>query len=137
MSKELRDASNDAEALVRDFGVESSMRLDVYQAKVAAEKNIKDSGEWDKLSSEKQRLVDKMILDGTRDGLGLPEKERTELMALKKELSQTCLEFSVSRFHLWALQVDSIADTSTEKFQRRESKAIFVFKSSRLVAHAF
>jgi metallopeptidase MepB len=94
-SKELRDASNDAEVLVRDFGVDSSMRLDVFQAKIAAEKNIKESGEWDKLSSEEKRLVDKMILDGKRAGLALPEKERNELVALKKELSQTCLEFSV------------------------------------------
>ncbi|CAA7261352.1 unnamed protein product [Cyclocybe aegerita] len=92
--KALRDASNDAESLVRDFGVESSMRLDVFTAKVAAEKNIKESGQWDKLSPEQQRLVEKMILDGTRAGLALPEDKRNELMALKKELSQVCLEFS-------------------------------------------
>jgi Zn-dependent oligopeptidase len=65
---------------------------------VAAEKNIKESGQWDKLSSEEKRLVDKMILDGKRAGLALPEKERDELMALKKELSQACLEFSVSKY---------------------------------------
>lgn len=35
------------------------------------------------------------LLDGKRDGLALPEKERTELTSLKKELSQVCLEFSV------------------------------------------
>ncbi|KAF8158338.1 metallopeptidase MepB [Crassisporium funariophilum] len=93
-TKELRDASNEAESLVRDFGVESSMRLDVYNAKVAAEKNIKDSGRWDKLSAEEQRLVEKMILDGTRAGLALSEEKRTELTTLKKELSQVCLEFS-------------------------------------------
>ncbi|KAF8225878.1 metallopeptidase MepB [Tricholoma matsutake] len=93
-SKELRDTSNEAESLVRDYGVESSMRLDVYQAKVAAQKNLKDSGELDKLSSEEKRLVDKMILDGTRAGLALPETQRNELMSLKKELSQACLEFS-------------------------------------------
>ncbi|KAF8895394.1 hypothetical protein BD779DRAFT_1660241 [Infundibulicybe gibba] len=93
-SKELRDASNEAESLVRDFGVESSMRLDVFKAKIAAEKNIKASGQWEKLSAEEKRLVDKMILDGTRAGLALPEKARDELTTLKKELSQVCLEFS-------------------------------------------
>ncbi|KAH6893805.1 Metalloprotease [Coprinopsis sp. MPI-PUGE-AT-0042] len=31
---------------------------------------------------------------GTRAGLALPEEKRTELMKLKKDLSQTCLEFS-------------------------------------------
>ncbi|KAF8349335.1 metallopeptidase MepB [Amanita rubescens] len=93
-SKELRDASNEAEVQIRDFGVETSMRLDVYQAKVNAEKNIKASGEWDKLSPEEKKLIEKMILDGTRAGLALPEKERDELTRLKKELSQVCLEFS-------------------------------------------
>ncbi|EMD39827.1 hypothetical protein CERSUDRAFT_81164 [Gelatoporia subvermispora B] len=91
-SKELRDASNAAEVMVRDFGVESSMRIDVFRAKQAAEKNIKESGK--KLTLEEQRLVDKLILDGKRAGLALPEKEREELTQLKKELSQTCLEFS-------------------------------------------
>ncbi|TFY78786.1 hypothetical protein EWM64_g5225 [Hericium alpestre] len=85
-SKELRDASNAAEVLARDFGVESSMRLDVYQAKLAAEKNIKASGV--KLNPEEQRLVEKMLLDGRRAGLALPEKERNQLQDLKKELSQ-------------------------------------------------
>ncbi len=70
------------------------MRLDIFRAKQAWEKNIKDSGK--KLTPEEQRLVDKMIQDGTRAGLALPEKERNELMTLKKELSSTCLEFSVS-----------------------------------------
>ena len=60
-TKELRDASTDAEALVRDFGVESSMRLDIFNAKQAAEKNIKASGQWEKLSAEDRRLVEKMV----------------------------------------------------------------------------
>ena len=59
--KELRDASTEADALTRDFWVEASMRLDVYNAEVAAEKNIKASGEWDKLSLEEQRLVKRTV----------------------------------------------------------------------------
>jgi len=69
------------------------MRLDVFHAKVAAEKNLKDSGEWDGLSSEAKRLVDKMLLDGKRAGLTLPEEKRNELGELKKEVSQACIEF--------------------------------------------
>ncbi len=60
-SKELRDASNEAESIVRDYGVESSMRLDVFKAKTAAQKNLKESGQWDKLTAEEQRLVEKMV----------------------------------------------------------------------------
>lgn len=60
-SKEIRDASNDAESLIRDFGVEASMRLDVFTAKVGAEKNIKASNQWEKLSAEEQRLIERMV----------------------------------------------------------------------------
>lgn len=94
LSKELRDASNEAEALQRDFDVEESMRLDVFKAKAAAETNLRKSGQWEKLSDEQRRLVEKMVLDGKRAGLALPEKEREVLMKLKKELSQACLDFS-------------------------------------------
>jgi metallopeptidase MepB len=59
--KALRDASNDAEKLVRDFGVEASMRLDVFTAKLNAQKNIKASGQWDQLTPEQKRLVDKLV----------------------------------------------------------------------------
>lgn len=73
------------------------MRIDVFRAKQAAQANITKSGKV--LTPEEQRLVDKMILDGKRAGLALPEDEREKLMKLKKELSQTCLEFSVCILH--------------------------------------
>ncbi|THV05254.1 zincin [Dendrothele bispora CBS 962.96] len=93
--KELRDASNESESQVRAFGVESSMRRDVFAVKVAAEKNLKASGEWDKLNAEEKRLVEKMvILDGKRAGLALDDDKRQQLTTLKTDLSKTCLEFS-------------------------------------------
>ncbi|KAF8505246.1 metallopeptidase MepB [Hysterangium stoloniferum] len=91
-SKELRDASNEAESLVRDFGVESSMRVDVFEAIQGAAESMEKNKEV--LSPESKRLVEKMLLDGKRAGLALPEEERKVLTDLKKELSQTCLEFS-------------------------------------------
>ncbi len=72
------------------------MRIDVYNAKVAAQKNIESSGK--KFNAEEKRLVEKMIQDGTRAGLSLPEADRERLTEWKKELSQVCLEFSVSVF---------------------------------------
>lgn len=47
------------------------MRLDVYQAKVAAEKNLKESGEWEKLSPEEKRLVDKMVRSSIANSIGI------------------------------------------------------------------
>ena len=37
------------------------MRLDVFEAKKAAKENAEASGQWDKLSPEQQRLVEKMV----------------------------------------------------------------------------
>lgn len=59
--KELRDASSAADSLISDFSVETSMRMDIFDAKVAAEKNIKISGQWERLSPEEQRLIEKMV----------------------------------------------------------------------------
>ena len=73
------------------------MRIDVFNAKTAAKKNIDASNAT--LTTEQKRLVDKMLLDGKRAGLALPEEKRKELTDLKKLLSQTTLEFSV-RHHL-------------------------------------
>ena len=105
-SKELRDASNEAEQLVLDFGVESSMRIDVYNSKVAAQKNIEASGK--KLNPEEQRLVEKMVQDDKRAGLALPEADREQLTEWKKELSQVCLEFSVSIFQFICLWMSAL-----------------------------
>jgi Zn-dependent oligopeptidase len=93
-SGELRDAAKDAQVLLNEYGIEISMRFDVYQAKLNAAKNIKTSGR--KLNAEEERLVEKLLLDGKRAGLDLPDEERKELEKLKKELSQVCVEFKVS-----------------------------------------
>lgn len=74
----LRDASNDAEKLLRDFGIESSMRLDVFQALKRAEKNIRSGGVV--LTPEEERLMEKMLLDGKRAGLDLSDTEREKLL---------------------------------------------------------
>jgi Zn-dependent oligopeptidase len=76
-SKELRDASNQAEILLRDFAVEASMRVDVYNAVKGAAENVEKSKE--DLGPEEKRLIEKMLLDGKRAGLALPEEDRKEL----------------------------------------------------------
>ena len=76
--KELRDASNEAEKLLRDFSIESSMRIDVFNALKRAAKHIEENKI--NLNAEESRLVEKMLLDGKRAGLDLPEDKREELM---------------------------------------------------------
>lgn len=115
-SQELSDSAREAERLRKAFEVDSSMRLDVFQAKVSAEKNIKASGQWDELPAEEKRLVNKMLLDGTRAGLALSDEERAVLTDLRKELSQACTEFRV-RYAFLLRNSAIITTTITEKCQ--------------------
>lgn len=76
-SKELRDASSQAEVLIRDFSVDASMRIDVYNAIRGAADAIESSKQH--LESEEKRLVEKLLLDGKRAGLALSEENRKTL----------------------------------------------------------
>lgn len=73
------------------------MREDIYRVKVIAEANLRKTGAWDTLSAEQKRLVEKMLLDGKRDGLALEkEEDKEKLKILKDELSDACLKFKAS-----------------------------------------
>jgi len=85
-SKELRDASNEAEGLLRDFNVEASMRVDVFEAIKSAAESIEKTGK--ELAPEEKRLVDKMLLEGKRAGLDLPEEKRNELTEVRYSSNQ-------------------------------------------------
>jgi Zn-dependent oligopeptidase len=106
------------------------MRLDGFKAKTTAEKNLRKSGEWEKMGDEQRRLVEKMVLDGKRAGLALPEKECEVLMKLKRELSQACLDFNVgmtsSVFRRYANRVCRRTSTPRSVSLQEGSDASFV-----------
>ncbi|KAL9110668.1 MAG: hypothetical protein Q9227_004845 [Pyrenula ochraceoflavens] len=86
--QELRDASTEAEKLMDDFSIESSMREDVFKL-VDAVKN-KD----EKLDPESQRLLDKDHKNFIRNGLNLPAgPKRDRFKEIKKRLSQLQIIF--------------------------------------------
>ena len=86
--KALRDAGNEAEGLRKEFQVDASMRADVFEAVCGAAEAAERDGV--QLDAEEKRLVVKMLLDGKRAGLALPEVERKELMEVR-----ACLRTSV------------------------------------------
>ncbi|KAF8452666.1 mitochondrial endopeptidase [Boletus edulis BED1] len=93
--KAIRDASTKSEERARKYANQESMREDLYKAKVTAAANLRKTGAWDALSAEQKRLVDKMLLDGKRAGLGVESKEeREKLKRLKDDLSDACLKFT-------------------------------------------
>ena len=87
MDKELRDKSIAVEEKMDAWSIKQGMRLDVYQALSAYREVAKANGEWDKLTPEQHRYVNKCILDKERNGLGLPEEQREAVAAVKKEIA--------------------------------------------------
>ena len=85
----VRDASSEAEKLMDDFAIESSMREDIYKLVKAA----LDKGE--KLDDESQRLLEKTHKDYIKYGMGLPAgPQRDRFKEIKKRLSQLAIVFS-------------------------------------------
>ncbi|KAA8906667.1 hypothetical protein FN846DRAFT_713323 [Sphaerosporella brunnea] len=90
--KELRDASSEAEKLLDEFGIESSMREDIFKL-VSAVYKSNEKKPIDK-SPEAIRVLEKMNEEYERNGLGLNEKDRARFKDIKKELSTLGIEFS-------------------------------------------
>lgn len=106
----LRDASTEAEKIMDEFGIECSMREDVFRLVDAV---YKHSGLAESLEKDKDRLIDQALAKSAglqdvesarllekerksyiRNGLGLPEGEkRDRFKEIKKRLSQIQIEF--------------------------------------------
>ncbi|KAM3419731.1 Thimet-like oligopeptidase [Cercospora zeina] len=87
----LRDASTEAEKLMDDFSIESSMREDIFQLVDAAFKKQKDDRELD---AESRRLLEKDHKGYIRMGLGIPAgPKRDRFKEIKKRLSELSITF--------------------------------------------
>ncbi|KAK9331161.1 hypothetical protein V1520DRAFT_338453 [Lipomyces starkeyi] len=81
VDKQVRDSSTKAEELFRDFDIEAGMREDLYKVVNAVFEQHLD------VDPESNRLLEKMNLDFTRNGLALPKEKRDELKVLQKKVS--------------------------------------------------
>ncbi|KAF2719489.1 metallopeptidase MepB [Polychaeton citri CBS 116435] len=87
----LRDASTEAEKKMDDFGIEASMREDIFQLVDAVYKKQKDDTGLD---AESRRLLEKDHKGFIRMGLGIPPGEkRDRFKAIKKRLSELSITF--------------------------------------------
>ncbi|CAZ79996.1 unnamed protein product [Tuber melanosporum] len=91
-NKGLRDASSEAERLLDDFGIESSMREDIYKLVSAINKSPQSKAV--DVDAESSRFLEKVYESYVRNGLGLAEKERARFKEIKKELSILGIDFS-------------------------------------------
>lgn len=65
------------------------MRKDIYHALQYAQDNTPPNS----LDAPSQRLLDRMLRDAMRYGLGLPEDEQAKFQALTTRISNLCIEF--------------------------------------------
>jgi metallopeptidase MepB len=88
-SQALRDASSEAEKQLDDFGIESSMREDVFKLVDAAFKKKQSN-----LDPESARLLEKEHMSYVRNGLGIPAgPKRDRFKEIKKRLSELSITF--------------------------------------------
>jgi metallopeptidase MepB len=86
--QKLRDASTEAEQLLDDFGIESSMRQDVFDLVDAVLKKKEE------LDPESQRLLEKDHKGYIRNGLNVPAgPQRDRFKDIKKRLSELSIAF--------------------------------------------
>ncbi|KAL1916923.1 uncharacterized protein VTP21DRAFT_5120 [Calcarisporiella thermophila] len=86
--KELRESSVQAQMMLDEFDIESSMREDLYKAL----QYVKEKAE--PLEGEDARLLYKLDQQFKRNGLGLPVEDREKLKELRKRLSDLSIQFS-------------------------------------------
>ena len=89
-TKEVRDASNEAEVQLKKFAVEISMRKDVYKIIKAYSEKCDVS----QLHPEWKRYLDFMLRDYRRAGLDLEDKDYEKIKEIKKRMSTISSEFA-------------------------------------------
>ena len=87
--KDLREASTKSEELLENYYIEAGTREDVYKAVKAVYDNIPET-----LDPESKRLIEKTEMKYRRNGLSLDKETRAKVAELRKELTNTCIQFS-------------------------------------------
>lgn len=70
----------------QEYSLSSVTRVDIYERLVAALAHTDDPANGVTLNPEERRLLERMILDRTRNGLGLSEQKRAKLL----DVSERC-----------------------------------------------
>lgn len=124
-SKELRDASTQAEQKLRDYGIEQSSREDLFKV---FNKLFEETKDYDSLTDETKKYI-KEINDGfRRNGLALPLEKREKVTEIQKKLSNLSLEFGKNlgeqqEFLLFTKEeLDGVPEDVVSQFEKVETE---------------
>ncbi|EFP82348.2 uncharacterized protein PGTG_08304 [Puccinia graminis f. sp. tritici CRL 75-36-700-3] len=85
----LRTAAVEADKIIQEYDLEVCSRMDVYEALLAAQKNINP----DSLDDESKRLIEKLLIERTRNGLHLDQDSRQKFNQLKNRINNLAIDF--------------------------------------------
>lgn len=130
-SKELRDASNEADAKFRNFDIESGLREDVFKVIHKVYEDVKNDTS---LGPETRRFVEKTNKQYERNGLALSKETRDKIAELQKRLSTLSLEYSKNlgentEYILFtAEQLEGVPEDVVDQFEKVDGKYKMTFK---------
>ncbi|OAV92318.1 hypothetical protein PTTG_03918 [Puccinia triticina 1-1 BBBD Race 1] len=87
--EELRKAATEADKLIQEYDLEVCSRMDIYHALLAAKKNINHHS----LDDESIRLIEKLSIERTRNGLHLDQDARLKFNTLKNKINNLAIDF--------------------------------------------
>ncbi|BGP49741.1 metalloendopeptidase [Rhodotorula kratochvilovae] len=87
----MRDASVEADKRVNDWSIEALTRKDVYEALLDAKRHTEENAV--QLNAEEKRLLERLVLERKRNGLGLDDDKRKQYLELKKRITTLEIEF--------------------------------------------